>query len=312
MKINSKLYKTISNNEFSNLDFKIKKDYAYVTDNDVKFVREQPFENTSNKKIVQLIDDDYEWNPKEQSLFLTLNIKMNNVSSLFGKEGSCYKDATLGVGLVWKPEKSRIKRCKKLFEFNSSNNLIDCTVKDIELPNISSNVDFNVVIYISKPGSVDGNPFFANEEGMILYNELLWTIIMEGNGSIFPVYEIEDEGGPIWSYYCDVIDITEDSFDREHIEIRINTKHPSYSMVHPKSPTYSEAYVNEILSSALAVIILDLRSKQENNLIDLSEECERGSILEVLKYFSDKLGFKINDNYNSLLNSIKTFFDKEI
>ncbi len=275
-------------------------------------IREQPFENTSNKKIFQLVDDDYEWNPKEQSLFLTLKIKMNNVSSLFGKSGSCYKDATLGVGLVWKPEKSRIKRCKKLFEIDSSNNSIDCIVKDIELPNISSNVDFNIVIYISKPGSVDGNPFFANEEGMILYSELLWTIIMEGNGSIFPVYEIEDEGGPIWSYYCDVIDITDEPFDREHIEIRINTKHPSYSMVHPKSPTYSQAYVNEILSSALAVIILDLRSKQENNLIDLSEECERGSILEALKYFSDKLGFKINDNYNSLLNSIKTFFDKEI
>jgi hypothetical protein len=83
-------------------------------------------------------------------------------------------------------------------------------------------------------------------------------------------------------------------------------------MLHPKSMTYSPAYVNETLSSALTFVILDLRSRQENNLIDLNEECEKGSILEVLKYFSDKLGFKINDDYNSLLYSIKTFFDKEI
>ncbi len=313
MRINSRLYKTISNDDFSNLNLKISREYVYITDNDVKVIKEQPFENTNSKKIFQLVDDDYEWNPKEQSLLLTLNLEMNNVSTLFGKNGSCYKDAVLGVGLVWKPEKSRIKRCKKLFEITAIDDSINYTIKDIELPNISSNVEFNLVIYITKPGSLDGKPFFANEEGMILYTELLWTIIMEGNGSIFPVFEREEENGPIWSYYCDdITDIADDFFDSEHVGIIINKMHPSYAMIHPKSPTYSQAYVNETLSSAIAFIILDLRSKQENNLIDLNEECERGSILEVLKYFSDKLGFKINDNYNTLLNSIKMFFDKEI
>ena len=100
-------------------------------------------------------------------------------------------------------------------------------------------------------------------------------------------------------------------FDMNHIKIDINTKHPAYSMIHPKSPTYSQAYVNEILSNAITMIIVDLKSKQNNNTIDLDEECDQGTILAVLKYFSDKLGFKINDNYNSLLESIKTFFDKE-
>ena len=47
-------------------------------------------------------------------------------------------------------------------------------------------------------------------------------------------------------------------------------------------------------------------------MIDLNEECEYGSILNVLKYFNDKLGFKINDRYDLLVQSIKTFFDKEI
>lgn len=309
---NSRLYKTISQSEFSNLNFKIKREYAYITDSDIKFIKEQSFENVSNKKIFQLVDDDYEWNPKEQSLYLSVNISLDNINSLFGKNGSCYEDSTLGVGLVWKPDKSRIKRCKKLCELTAKENKANVTIKDIELPNISSNVDFYLVIYISNAGKINGLPFFANEEGMILYQELIWSIIIDGNASIFPVYEIENENGPIWSYYCDVIDIAEDPFDMEHIRIDINKSHPAYNMIHPKSPTYSQAYVNEILSTAMAMIILDLRSKQTGNIIDLDEESEQGSILSVLKYFSDKLGFKINDNYNSLVESIKVFFDKEI
>ena len=123
---------------------------------------------------------------------------------------------------------------------------------------------------------------------MVIYQELLWSIIIEGNSSIFPVHEIENEGGPIWSYYCDTFDISEDPFDMNHIKIDINTKHPAYSMIHPKSPTYSQAYVNEILSNAITMIIVDLKSKQNNNTIDLDEECDQGTILAVLKYFSDK------------------------
>lgn len=309
---NSRLYKTISQDEFSHLNFKIKREYAYLTDSDVKPINEQSFENISNKKVFQLVDDDYEWNPKEQSLFLSVTISFDNISSLFGLNGAAYEDSILGVGLVWKPEKSRIKRCKKLCELDAKNNKISMTVKDIELPNISSNVDFYLVIYISKAGTSNGRSFVANENGMILYQELLWTIIIEGNGSIFPVYEVEKENGPIWSYYCDFSDIAEDAFDMEHIRIEINKKHPSYNMIHPKSPTYSQAYVNEILSTAVAMIILDIRSKQVDYKIDLNEECDQGTILNVLKYFSDKLAFKINDNYNSLVESIKIFFDKEI
>lgn len=308
---NTRLYKTISQNEFSKLDFKIKKEYVYITDSDIKEIKEQSFDNVSSKKIFQLVDEDYEWNPREQNLYLSVNISMDNIKSLFGECGSTFEDSILGLGLVWKPEKSRIKRCKKLCELSINCNKTNVTINNIELQNISSNVDFYLVIYIVKAGSKNGSTFFANETGMILYQELLWTIIVEGNGSIFPIFEVEKDNSPIWSYYCDTADIAEDSFDMEHIRIEINKKHPSYNMLHPKSPTYSQSYENEILSNAIAMIILDIRSKQSDGIIDLNEECDQGTILNALKYFSDKLGFKINDNYSSLIESIKVFFDKE-
>ena len=159
---NSRLYKTISESEFSNLHFKIKRNYLYFADNDIKCLKEQQFENVNNKKVFQLVDDDYEWNPKEQSIFLSINVSFDNIKSLFGVNGSCYENSTLGVGIVWKPEKSRIKRCKKICELTSKNEKINVSINDIELPNISSNVDFFLVIYIKKEGNYGGLHFFVN------------------------------------------------------------------------------------------------------------------------------------------------------
>ncbi len=312
MKLTTKLYKCLSQKDFENLKVRLKRNYYYLIDGEKKIINEQLFENDNSKGIYQLFDDDFEWNPKEQSLFLNLTLTADNLNSLFGEQGFCSPGAVLGIGLVWKPERSKIKRCFKLAEITSEKNSLDVNVENIELQNITSNVQFDLVIYVVKPSTSPINPFFANEEGMVLYSGKSWTIVVEGNGSIFPVYEIEDANGPIWSYYCDFIDISEDSFDLDHVQIKINKKHPAYSLVHPKSPTYSQEYVNEILSSALTMIIIDIRSKQDNNVIDLEEDGEEGSILTVIKYFNDTLKFKINGTYNELLESVKTFFDKEM
>lgn len=312
MKLATKLYKCLSQKDFESLGIRVSRQYFYFADGEKKTINEQPFQNDNSKNVFQLIDDDYEWNPKEQSLFLDISLKITDTSLLFGKDGFCSPDTILGIGLVWKPEKSRIKSCAKLGEISADDKTIDINRKDIELRNISSNVGFNLAIYVVKPSSNSVNPFLANEEGMVLYSGRLWNIIIEGNGSIFPIYEINDEGGPIWSYYCDFVDIADDSFDLDHIKININKKHPAYNLLSPKSPTYSQEYVNEILSSALAMIIIDIRSKQENNLIDLEDDGTEGSILNVMKYFSNTLKFKVNGDYNELLRSIKAFFDKEM
>lgn len=306
----SSLYKTLSDNDFLKLNLKVKRNYFYFVANEQKEIIEKAFQNTNKKNIYELLDDNYEWNPKEQSLFLNIHISMSNLSDLFGRLGFCYEDAFIGIGLVWKPQKSKIKRCQKIGEFSIKENNIDLEATNIELSNLSSNVEFNLIMYISKPGIENGQLFFANEEGMILYQKLLWSIIVEGHDSVFPIYEFEDKNGPIWSYFCDVDYIGDDEFDMGHIKININKLHPAYSLFHYKSPKYCEEYVNEILSSAIAMIIIDIRSTQDNNLIDFNEPCEKNSILYVFNYFKDKLGFKINDDYNSLLASIKTFFDR--
>ena len=312
MKTSTRLYKSLTQNDFDNIDVKIKRKYHYYNDGEKKNIEENVFENDNSKNVFQLIDEDYEWNAKEQSLFLDLKISATNLKHLFEDDGFVSSDAVLGIGLVWKPDKSKIKRCKKLCQFDISQNDIEIDINEIELPNMSSNTEFYITIYIVKPGNNTTNPFYANEQGMILYSQKEWTLIIEGNGSIFPIVEIEKDNWPIWSYYCNFNDIADDLFDCDNIRIEINKKHPAYCLFHPKSNTYSQEFVNEVLSSALFTIIIDIRSKQDNNIINFEEDGEVGSILRVLDYFHSNLGFDINGDYNSLLCSIKAYFDKEM
>lgn len=312
MNSNARLYKTLSSEEFSALKLKINRKYSYFTENDVKELKEELFEGSNgNSKVFQLVDEDYEWDPKSNSLFLDIAVSIDNPSTIFGKNGACYEDAVIGVGLTWKSEKSKIKNCVKLGEITKESNSVEFVKSAIELENLSSNAAFKLIFYIAKPGTKNGNNFFANEAGMVIFEQTAWTIIVEGESSIFPIYEIADDNGPLWSFSCDCYDIADDLFDKDHIKVLINTKHPAYSMIHLKSPQFNEMFMNEIMSNAIAAIIIAIRNKQPTNQIDISLDCENGSILQALKYFKDKLDFDINGSIESLTNSIKSFFDKE-
>lgn len=312
MNSNTKLYKIISNDELSKMKISLSRKYYYITDNDIVEIKEQLFENNSNDKMYQLVDEDYTWNPKVHNLYLDLCVNIKNCKCIFGENASCYEDAIIGIGLSWKPDKSKIKHCVKIGEFSALDTEKTFIKNSVLIENLSSNATFKIFFYVVKPGKNNGCNFFGNERGIVIHESSEWTIIVNGTGSIFPIFEIEDDKGPLWSFMCDnIVDISEDYFDSEHIQIVINKKHPAYEFIHPKSETFNHMFLNDIMSSAISMIIMNLRSLQINGKIDLNADFESGSILQALKYFSEKLDFKINDSYENLCKSIKSFFDKE-
>lgn len=311
--MSSRLYSTIDNKILKLLNIQSTREYYYLVDNEKKIIREETFENSSNEYHVQLVDDEDEWDNRNQSLFLNCKISLENVEKLFGV--ICCSNAILGIGLEWKPEKSRIKYCLKFGEFSKNNNLCEFSKKDIEIKNVNSNIIFNWIIYIVDPGNQDKKSCFGKNTGLILGDGLLWSIIVDGSGSIFPIYEEALPDGPLWKYECDFIDITEDEFSEENIKIILNKAHKGYQYIQPKSPNYNELMFAELISNAIATVILAIRKKNAENgngeLIDFSKNGSKGSILTVLKYFNDTLKFKINGTMIELQDSVKSYFDRE-
>lgn len=311
--MSNRLYSTIDTRLVKTLNIHATREYYYLLDDEKKIIREEIFENSNNENHVQLVDDEDEWDNKCQSLFLNCKISLDNVKSLFGK--ICCTDAVLGIGIEWKPEKSRIKYCAKLGEFTIDNDNYQFIKNDIEIKNVNSNINFNWIIYIIEPGYQDNKSNYGNQTGLILGDGLLWSIIVDGSGSIFPIYEESIIDGPLWKYECDFLDITEDEFSEENIKVILNKSHKGYQYIQPKSTCFNELMFEELISNAITTIILAIRKKNAENgngeIIDFSKNGSKGSILTVLKYFNDTLKFKVNGTMIELQNSVKAYFDKE-
>ncbi len=308
MKSSTSLFKTINNDLLSKLNIKLSRKYYFNKGDNQVEIKEVA---VGNENEVKLDDESLTWNPKKDKLYLNIFLKIINCNLLFGETGLCYGDAIVGIGLSWKGNRERLINSYKLGEITNQDTDKEIIIENIPLSNINSNLTFKLFFYIEKTGSKNGKPFYANEVGMIIYEEKMWEILIEGNGSVFPIEEISDSKGPLWNISINnIIDITEDPFDSDNVRILLNKQHKLYGLLNPNSKEYNKDFLNEVLSSALVLLILSIRETCDNKF-DLSLECERGSILLVIKYFNEKLGFKVNDSYEELLKSVKTYFDKE-
>lgn len=312
--MSNRLYKIIDSDLLEKINIYSKRDYYYKVNGIKKIITESNFKNSCNNNQVQLIDDEAEWNNKMQSLFLNCTLTIEHANRLFGEV--CCLDAKLGIGLEWKPENSKIKHCVKFGEFSKNDENYQFTKQNIEINNVNSNINFKWIIYIIDPGNINIKKCFGNQEGLILGNGLLWSIIINGNGSIFPIFEETNPNGPLWSFNCDFDDIAEDEFKEENIKIILNKSHKGYQYIQPKSSNYNEQMFLELISNAITILIITIKNKNEENgngdSIDFKKNGSKGSILNVLKYFNDTLKFKINGSINELQESIKLYFDKGV
>ena len=229
----------------------------------------------------------------------------------------CHQNTVLGFGLEWKARDSKVKYCKKIGEIDKSMDNFEVTFKDIEIENADSDIEFRWFIYISKPGKSieEPNEKYANSEGLVLVKEMWWTILVSGNGSVFPIEEYTKIGAPLWTIRTNFVDWTEDQFSVDNVSVIINPAHPLYESINYGGDEFNEDIFKEVMSSALSALIIQivLEAKQNGDFDQLSKEPveEKGSILAALRYFKSTHGFAVAGSIFELINSIKSFFDKE-
>ena len=309
----NRMYKNIDSTLSKTLRISSKREYYYFDNNEKKYIQEEKIDSIKDINAYELVDENEEWNSKNQSLFLNLVLKIENIDQVF--YDLCCDDTILGIGLEWKPNKSKLKTCIKLGEFCKKDQEKVFKTYDIELKNITSNVDFKWLIYVVTPGKINFKPNYGNNAGIILGDSLLWSIIVEGEGSIFPIFDEYKEDAPLWYCRCNFTDIYEDEFIEDNVSIILNRAHKAYKYIQPKTAYFNSLMFSELISNAIYNLIVEIKRVNIQNgndeIIDFSQDGEKGSIYTVLKYFYFVLNFKINSSNFELLESIKTYFDKE-
>lgn len=315
-----KLFKTFSNELIKSLNIQLKRKYFYYDDENEKceLVENKVDPLATNLKVVKLDDANRQWIEfrKSHSLFFDLEIKLENVVNIFhGKTQACDSKTKLGIGLSWKALNSKFKYCIKLGSIDDYIDDFETTIEGIEVKCPDSDIEFSWFIYVIKPGNSSQNDGYANAEGMIVAVENAWTIMVSGNGSIFPIEEYSKQGDPLWHTRVDFIDWTEDEFSSDNLAIVLNPAHPLFQLIDSESPEFNENILKEVLSSALTSLIVEIMIVAKENGNDdalFKEQIEaRGSILSAVRYFKDTLGFAVDKRPSELETTIKKFFDKE-
>ena len=132
------------------------------------------------------------------------------------------------------------------------------------------------------------------------------TVRLDGIGSEFPIYEINNPTLTLWYIECNWKDPTYDQFI-ECISIYFNKGHKNYKFLEKDNQL-----LNEIMASALFLLITKLKSQEDYwdatmEGYDLLE----GSVSAAVNYFIKTLGWKV-DSPEALSISIRDFFDKRM
>lgn len=253
----------------------------------------------------KLIDDEYIWD--EESFILNVKFSLNNFKDLFSFGGLVYEDAVIGVGIEWKSNKSRIKKTHKLGVFSTNDTTVSFDDK-IKIDEFNSDVKIEICFYIHSIGAQKHGGNLANKKGLVVFNTPILQLKKSGNGSSFPIVDIVDPKGPLWKVSHDYIDIYEDEFSEENVKIMINKSNNAYQFIMHEHRNYNHSFSNEVLSSALSVLLTSILIKEDWN-IDFERNAAEGSIAIALRYFKEQHKFDFS-SVEDLTISIKNFFDK--
>lgn len=286
--------------------------YYTNNDNEYDLICEDIDGSTLLRKIT---DKNGTWTPDDYNIGIRRTFECASCINLFGPNGIACRSAIIGVALMWSSYESRQRGTIAFGEIHNEHKIqqfdLDYTFNVAQL---RGKVEFKIVLYIKEPGIPENDEkFLANQRGYLLGaidDELM--LILDGSGSLFPIYEENKIGGPLWRVTCDWEDPLYDLFG-ESVKIYLNKKHPSFKYIDNKNKQkFNMQLFQEIIASAMTVIVMKLKSEEETwAIIEQGSNIQRGSLAEVITYNRETLGWK-TDKPESLSLSIREYFEKRM
>ena len=149
----------------------------------------------------------------------------------------------------------------------------------------------------------------ANVEGMLLSNENINSIelVIDGEGSSFPITEFDDRKGPLWKLEKNWYSAEEDTFDASNVSLSLNISHPLFKEIRKETRRINQSYMNNIMTQAIAIIIQQVVIVEDYDLDDVEESLIPGTILSAVSYWVKTFDVDTSDLFtiqNSLMNSM--------
>ena len=282
-------------------------------------VNELSIEELSNSSISivgKISDPKCDWNPGNYDLHYERVCRFTSAYYLFGEGGIAPEDAVIGVAVFWSAKNSSVRGAKPVGELRNTSTVVEIKqTLDFPKNTLKGSVVIQTVLYLKEPGENNpSNKYFAQQSGTILGGLEQVELLVDGNGSLFPIVVVEQPKAPLWEvYYNETADVFQDLFENDNVEIRLNKAHPYFELLDIDSELSKTPLLVEALSSAMTVIIQSVKDNTEDSewsMILSGEEGEPGSIAQAIHYFVNTLGWDVS-SAPAMSKSIKVFFEKE-
>lgn len=271
-------------------------------------------ERISDDSLIYMIkDNEGIWNPDEYNFSINRQYKFNNYNTLFGENGIACSDSVVGIAVVWTSANSKQRGIIDVGEINNKYEELYFNMEYFfDKAQLRGDVEFTTIIYIKNPGNpLSNEQHLANSCGCIVGEIDKLYLRLDGIGSMFPIYEINDSDKPLWYLNCEWEDPRYDDF-AECVSIYINTGHKNYKYLDKTKRTYDEQLLKEIMASALTIVITKLRSEIFwDSIVSGTAEFEDGSVAQAVSYFVTTLGWNVTKP-ELLSYSIRKFFDERM
>ena len=123
-------------------------------------------------------------------------------------------------------------------------------------------------------------------------------VIIDGNGSLFPIHEISSPNEPLWWVRCEWEDPLEDSFTDDNFCIYLNTAHKDFATLNVNEGLKNSALLMEIICGALQTLIMKvLNDDTARDATIRGAGIQQGSISSMVNYILHT--FQINYDQNN-------------
>lgn len=259
------------------------------------------------------IKEDQKWDFNDYDLIVKKKLVVSNPAPLFGLDGIVCKDAFLGVAIEWMSPQSRQRNTEMStidISYNSANVPVEISIP-FSKAQLRGGVSFRLILFLKKSGFPSKNEeHFANQVGMILGVLEEFHIEIDGNGSLFPIFEVDEPGNPLWRVKCDWNDPVEDLFN-ESVALYINKSHPNYRFLDQKNSSYDSQLIIEITAAALTVVVEKMRSKKDYwETTQHIKQSERGSVSAAICYMRTVIKELDLTDVESTLLTMRKYLEK--
>ena len=308
------LYQGLTQDHFDRIRFQAQEfSFKYSTDNDERSLEASALDACGSILTYSLSDPAGKWTPDQYDWGFERNISIST-PFLFGPNGIAPSGAALGIAIIWTSKDSEQRGVIPVDEFDaSSGKTVRATAEyQFKKCQLRGRVELTTILYIAEADAhvSDKELHLANTVGMVVGELERVYIILDGSSSMFPIVEVYEPVQPLWFIYIDKnANPATDPFI-DCVRLNLNTAHRDYNRINQSSSEYDSKLMQEIMASAMAILILTLKQNEEFwSELESGEEFEAGSTGEALAYFINVLKWQVSTP-ESISVSIRKYFDK--